>query len=364
MGMITACVDAPEPADQSNIQIDRDSQVLPYNNSISQSLSTDNSIQSRSVEIEELTLCSSKYAKCSIISYNINIHECVHLNRMLLALKYYHMLNLHTTPSNNDKFIHFYQNVYVELLNDYQHIISTHSQQLEPIHDHLVNNEQFGGACDHSKCKSFQRYYEDSREITTATNMEYKLSFFCELLDSMHHWLYHIFDSGMRIKTSIITTATDYKEEKVRDNAYIDTAFSRIKNEIWARRDKLEVNTNRYDQESNKYTLNVNATKHNNVNEKRRKGITFTDILFHRLKRSGLPLSTINDIKWFLMNEDYDTDSIMNDTIDSHYLQQHSNILKSVKDDQKCTLFITEFIQEMSSMSLNKYLFRQFIHNT
>ena len=284
---------------------------------------------------------------------NININSCDHLQRMLIGIKYYQLLNLHQNPSNNDIFIDFCQRVYVELLNDYQHIISTHSQQLELIHDQIINDTEFG-ECDHRKCQLFTRYYDNirRRKITSAssstTKTDSSLSFFCEIMDIMHHWLLHLFVTAMRVKTNTVISNDENKTQN--DDKCIDKDFETIKKEIYAKRDKLNINDDRFNNDMDKFTLNVvSTTKTTEDNKQLQEGITMIDSLFNHLKTSNVSIDTIKKLDEYFKNEQYDTDSICNDIIDS---AKGSNIINLIKDNKPSIPLIIDYIEELKSMSI------------
>ena len=50
---------------------------------------------------------------------------------------------LTSTQSNSVIFTNFCCEIYRECLNDYQHIILTHSRQLQSIHDQIINSKHY-----------------------------------------------------------------------------------------------------------------------------------------------------------------------------------------------------------------------------
>ena len=123
---------------------------------------------------------------------HIDIKKCSYLERMLHGLKYYKLLSLEINTSNKEIFISFYQTVYTQLLNDYQHIISIHQQQIEDIHNKLITDENYGN-CKHSDCTLYDRYHR--REVGNNNNhkqeMDTKIIFYKDIFNSMHNFLYH-----------------------------------------------------------------------------------------------------------------------------------------------------------------------------
>eukprot|EP01084_Bolivina_argentea_P158579 276218_1 len=89
---------------------------------------------------------------------DIVIKKCDHLYRLLTGLKYYSLLNISNNALSHNLFTEFCINIYKNALNDYIHIISIHSHQLEIIIEILIKTDVFG-VCTLSKCHLFQRHY-------------------------------------------------------------------------------------------------------------------------------------------------------------------------------------------------------------
>ena len=136
---------------------------------------------------------------------SVNIHKCDSIMRILTALKYYSLLKLDENPSNQDVFISFCKTVYPYFLNDYEHILHSY------INQQIIEDAKFGD-CDHQKCKLFTRYYSDSRrrvdqERESKNNdeeIDSELLFYRQIFDNIHHWLYHLFDVGVRMMHDMV----------------------------------------------------------------------------------------------------------------------------------------------------------------
>eukprot|EP01084_Bolivina_argentea_P006434 12224_1 len=85
------------------------------------------------------------------------IQNCDYLNRLIHSLKYYTLLNVSNSKSDADVFMEFI-GVYGEALNDYHHFIDIHSDDLENIHNQLINDKNFG-ECRLDKCLLFKRHF-------------------------------------------------------------------------------------------------------------------------------------------------------------------------------------------------------------
>ena len=138
--------------------------------------------------------------------------------------------------------------------------------------------------------------------------------------------------------------------DDIKDNRkYIDKAFGRIETQIKLRREKLNVNLERFGQDSTKYKLNVHTATTANVNKEttvktKEDGteLTSIELLLSHLDEYDISTRTINAIIHFLKQEHYGTHLIKDDIIElSDINQQHSNILNLVGNgEQKCCRFI------------------------
>ena len=106
---------------------------------------------------------------------------------------------------------------------------------MEVINKQLINNPNFGD-CNYSKCNSFNRYYDYSRQRKVASNTnkssDSKLEFYRDVYDNIHHWLFHLFHVGMRTYKNIINGDGDDNDDIEYDDKYIDYGFKRIKENI------------------------------------------------------------------------------------------------------------------------------------
>ena len=266
-----------------------------------------------------------------------DIEHCIHIKRILAAMNCYQILDPHTNPTNADSFKHFCNAIYPEYLNDYEHMLSTHSHQSEAISDQLINYPQYG-RCDHSKCKLFTRYNDDSfRKASVVaieqSHMDSATLFLCELFDSIHHWLFHMFDAAMRIR------GVDQDQLQILDDQCVDVQFHKIAAAIQTKSTKLKTHSDRF----NKFKLSMTSSKIQATES----NSTFTDSFIDHLHQSRASVVIINKIHKFLMNEQFDTDSIYHDL--SEY-RAGSNIINIVGNDEQCIISITDHIQEKQSM--------------
>eukprot|EP01084_Bolivina_argentea_P157434 274357_1 len=68
--------------------------------------------------------------------------SCSCTQRIINALKYYESLDIIHNESDKDSLFEFCHEKYPSLLNDYIHIIQTHNDEFQDIHDYICQNEQ------------------------------------------------------------------------------------------------------------------------------------------------------------------------------------------------------------------------------
>ena len=277
--------------------------------------------------------------------------QCDYLKRILNGLKYYYSLKLDTNSSTNDIFTDFCINIYPQMLDDYTHIITTHSDDLDYIHQQLITNDNFN-QCDYSECVLFKRYYDNSRRQSTTTNSaesddDERIIFYREIFDNIHYWLFHLYDAGMRTKKQNINVDDELKEDfdEMEDEhkiMYIDRQFSRMRDNIMQQREKLNINIDRFnDNDNNKFNLQVSKDSNDDDSD-----ITFMDLLREYFVEIHVPVFNINNLDKYYDEEDYDSDAIRDDMDDDI---KDSNIL-SLLNDSKYSSLIVAYVQDSNSM--------------
>ena len=285
---------------------------------------------------------------------DIDVTKCWALQRILTGLKYYQLLEIEKNPSNEDVLIKFCEDVYSQMLNDYQHIITSHSRQLESINKQIINDKRYGD-CDNNKCVLFKRYYSHSRRRSNMNSttkeitkpIDSKLLFYRDIFDNIHHWLFHLFQVGMRSPKSVINgdEANVNDNDGRRDNMqYIDHEFRRIQENIKSKRDQLSIDFERFDDEdNNKFTLQIKGDTQLQHSDQ---GLTFLDHTIKHLRQVNIEKEVISALEKYLKMEKYDSDSLLDDITSGH---NNSNILATLNDEQ-FSKSIVEYVAESQSM--------------
>ena len=257
--------------------------------------------------------------------------------------------NIDDKATLNVAFQIYFNEEYTQCLDDYNHIISTHSNHLEQINKQLDK-------CELSKCKMAKRCKHNDRRrngFNDKNNEEeyFKIQLYTGLIDRIHFWLHHQFDVGMRMESEFVNERKDNEdliEDDSNQNEYFDQEFAKLRKEITRRRDKWRINDSELNASnvSNKYTMHVEDgqfEKDYGDNQ-----TTYTDSLLHTLKEEGISKEVMTKISKFLSDEHYDTDAIIADIID---YKHGSNVISNISQRE-----LTEVIEEISE-GLNGMLF-------
>eukprot|EP01084_Bolivina_argentea_P017237 32200_1 len=215
---------------------------------------------------------------------NFSIDKCGYICRILNGLKYHALLRIKDDTSSHDIFAEFCNTVYSELLNDWIHIISTHSQQLDKIHHHVLTNNI--SKCSLKHCKLASRHCErdtDNNEMTSKS-MDAKSLFYLDIMDTIHFYLLHLFDAGLRVK----------KHSEFADNTLSKKSTHIVK------------------QLNDKFTITF-AKKNTYHNESSWMDIMFSEVIVADKWND----TDINIFTTFLVDEEFDSDAVQQDVSDT-----------------------------------------------
>eukprot|EP01083_Nonionella_stella_P250768 865965_1 len=282
--------------------------------------------------ILELEVFKSNGTNCfgNNMDGRIGIYKCDHIHRLLLTMKHCHSLNLQANDTNHSKFAAFCE-TYTQALNDYNHFMTVHSNQIEEITRQMENDEQFG-KCAMKQCLSFKRYYARNRSEKSNDKKKNKLTdpkllFYAELFDTFHHFVFHLFDCGMRTKTDLddIKMHCDgdaYDADEY--DGYVDQIIVKTQEIIQSKKSKMVQDDERVNDE-NKSKFNIS------VDEKDDETLGM-DELFDYLQQKDIATALKREVYEFLCDEEYDTDALYDD-IDVYYGENTSNIVDNASHD-------------------------------
>eukprot|EP01084_Bolivina_argentea_P300025 517227_1 len=122
-------------------------------------------------------------------------------------------------------------------------------------------------------------------------------------MDSLHFYLFHCYDVGIRIKTA--DEQNEEEEEKINDNQYFDAAFSRVDAMI-SERAYITKHFDRFSRKKNtKFSIKTEAEE-----EQIENGNTYLDAIYGHLQCQKFNKTYIKQLNQFIQDEEYDTDTI------------------------------------------------------
>ena len=133
---------------------------------------------------------------------------CVYIHRIITGLKYYLSLDELTNSVNQKQLSQYCSEEYCSLLNDYIHVMRDHSDDLDEIYAFM--SEDCNLHCNVNECALLRRHHRN-RQITHSACEDSLFMFYQDIFDSLHCYLLHSFDMGLRIKKQTVNTLGDMK---------------------------------------------------------------------------------------------------------------------------------------------------------
>lgn len=265
--------------------------------------------------------------------------NCGAIKRLLTSLKYYTNLNIKINKNNQSIFCNFMDEVYKsQVYDDFHHFIKFHQSQLEEI-SKLAYDEYDLPTCDLSTCTYSDRHYRvtsvnDTKAVIgiddTDDTLKY-LSIYVETFDGLHFYLFHIFESGMRIQS----TPSMNEDQSVEDgnDPYFDAEFSRISKRINSARDA----TQRFSRLSaNKYDIAPDTEETINQND------TYLDTVYAHLLNSKFSVDLVSKLYEAVSQNGHDTES-MDIDLEMFENDRRSNLSQEMDDEQLITEMVRFF---------------------
>ena len=207
--------------------------------------------------------------------------QCPCLQRLYAGLEYVKILTDRTDLNHAKKmemFIQFNQQTYKSVLDDSIHLFQKHSNDILQIHKEWTR--QYA----HSKC-SINECMQTNRHCSRRTKMQidqnfksdedYSYSFYNELYDRVHFYIFHLFDVGLRVEQgqwSIEQKDAEYEQDDGQQRVYVDREFAAQRNQIVSKKKNSGVQD--LDIVGNKFVLQA---------LQKQQGLTVTDAVITRL---------------------------------------------------------------------------------
>ena len=267
----------------------------------------------------DLSIFKANYSNpiCNSSSFK----TCPAIIRLLSALNYYSSLSVNTNSDDQQIFLHFMDQVYsTQILDDYHHLTKHHQQndQLLGIAKYAIDQGP-SKACNIDECSFSTRHYRNREKETvhykSPIDVDSKLNFYIETMDSLHFYIFHLYDVSLRF--------TDDKNEETQDenmsmdnNDYFDQEFSR-KCKISSSTRNASARFDRINDNSSKFNINADNNNEPNINsENDEQGFTYLDAVFNHLSSvKEIENGHINRLYVYLQEEDYCTESVGDDLL-------------------------------------------------
>eukprot|EP01084_Bolivina_argentea_P198267 339562_1 len=253
------------------------------------------------------------YQSTCYFNGDCHLDDCLSTKRITKVLKYYQTLSFMSKDTDKQKLVESCHK-YKCLLDDYIHILCVHNNEsdLEQIFSLLINDCELNH-CDITKCTYSLRHFRNRhadkiQRENCQTHDTVEFLFYMDIMDQIHCYLYHLYDTGLRIKRKDIQNyVDDYKSPA-------DSEFVNVCNIIKSKKGKLAQNNNSHRFQQNKF--NVIFTQKN-------KKETHMDRLIEGLwKNSKLSETQICSFIELIQNQEYDSEAIEDDLNDD----KNSNI--------------------------------------
>eukprot|EP01084_Bolivina_argentea_P109946 196399_1 len=239
---------------------------------------------------ESFSQNSDNENECNTDPDNENpMKDCIQLKRIVNSLRNYEKLNITDNKQDLETFIQLTNQTHQELLDDYIHLNNYHSKQLQNISKKLE-------ACNVSKCQYTSRHYRNIIPSTTDIDTDAKINFYSQIMDSLHFYLHHCFDVGLRVRVEETDTVLPRQDEE--KDIYFDVRFSRINTMV----SKTSMVTKQFDRFSkdNKYTIKADNDHCN----------TYLDELCQYIRNYSVTQTDISMLVDFIHKEEYETESV------------------------------------------------------
>eukprot|EP01084_Bolivina_argentea_P184987 319029_1 len=127
--------------------------------------------------------------------YHSNSDEFTRLSE---ALKYYSKLNIINNNKHRDLFTNFMQQTYKCFVDDFTTLVKISKEDLYKIKESLMKDGSFE-KCDIRKCEFATRHGNINSDNSNNKNpLDPILDFYKMSMDSLHFYIFHMFDCGLR----------------------------------------------------------------------------------------------------------------------------------------------------------------------
>ena len=241
------------------------------------------------------------------------------IQRLLTALKYYTSL---LATNNIAKFCDFIDNTYKsQILDDYYYLTKYYQDKLQEIKNLASKQYQLSTDCDLSKCGFSNRHFRTSTTSISDSDSKYN-NMYIETMDSLHFYLYHLVESGLRQDGSITTTESKQTDDDA-DDPYFDGDLKKMNELMRSSRNA----TNRFSRlNGNKFNITI-VNDSNDANQTMndiQNNDTFLDHLYSYLEQQMQQHKVYDDINTSEKDQDQDQDTFKED--DNEFADENDDL--------------------------------------
>ena len=303
------------------------------------------------------------HGHCQLHSDDIPITErCSYTFRLCTALRYFEVIKSSEMDENEKMrlFVEFNEKIYRYILDDTTHFIENHENDIIQVHKEWT--EMYGlPKCSIKNCAPTARHYGRGRGgDNTATprtrsqrwsrarrsiidDQDTMYSFYESLYDRVHHYVFHLFEVGLRVDTSSLHLDLSEDDDEIMDSEGVtmDRRFAAERDWVKLQKQRNLDSTTRFVDIKNKFTIQTTKEKD---------GITLMDVVFQKLSESNdLERRALNRTKAFLSDNLFDSDCIEDD------IQKvpDSNVYRMLRNDNAVKQ-IAEFMRSINCMFPSK----------
>ena len=173
--------------------------------------------------------------ECKRRSDDIQITEsCAFTERLCAASTYLDHIKQSTSLSDDDKkqlIVEFNEDLYRSVLDDVTHFVKEHEGDIKRVHSEWT--ELYGFAkCSVSECVQTERHYGGGRRYRKrereSEEEDALYAFYESLYDRVHHYIFHLYDVGLRADAASLSLSQQRDDEKEPQNeeVTVDEVFA------------------------------------------------------------------------------------------------------------------------------------------
>eukprot|EP01084_Bolivina_argentea_P126464 223914_1 len=235
-----------------------------------------------------------------------SVKHCEHINNIIISLKYYSEINQNQNQKMKEYVNYVNDTDTINIIQSFHHVLTVHLnvtkaeniENFEYIHSKITADIQ---QCSLPNCNSFIRNGRDRHEEQKYdNNYDYTTMFYIDLLDSIHTFFVHSYETGFRIKWKDIQIPDEAKMNFVdAELQYVQDVIKNIRKEL------SKINGIIPKQhENNKFTTQQFSKVEEEIEQ------PLFDLLYEHLISHNVHIKEIKRLYEFIAENEYDSDSV------------------------------------------------------